>query len=269
MQDNFSCSVVDAVFWALQEELDTTPKPGLVDRANSGAHADMNYDTFVSSIKAISKEFAKYVVISNSADLVEVAKRAKTCGIEIEQTMLDATLGINTHKGAIFCLGLLVCSVSYNRANGISNTLSNVCDTIKKLVDQLSKLATKANSHGQVVKDKYKVSGAFEQAKEGYFDYLTNSLAILGEVNNVGKIKVLLYAMSQLTDTNICYRVGDVVASQVRVIASQALKDFDLAKVTKLDQEFIKANISGGGSADMLSLTLLCYKLKEYKFITL
>ncbi len=95
---------------ALWQELELTPKPGLVDRLNNGSHRDMDHALFVRSIMAITPWFARFAELGE----VHAAKPAdrqlrilRPMGMACEQAMYAATGGVNTHKGGIFALGLL------------------------------------------------------------------------------------------------------------------------------------------------------------------
>ena len=96
---------------ALQAELDTTPKPGLVDRSDSGAHSDMDYALMQRSIRTLQPYFTRLAQLGmekaqpSHDDIVRI-------GIEAEHAMLEATRGVNTHKGALFCLGLAAVAVA-------------------------------------------------------------------------------------------------------------------------------------------------------------
>ena len=101
--------VADLAERALRMELDTTPKPGLVDKLDNGAHKDMDYALMSKSISALRPYLTRLAV--ESAKDMDPAK-IKGIGIEAEKAMLKATGGVNTHKGALFCIGLSVAVAS-------------------------------------------------------------------------------------------------------------------------------------------------------------
>ena len=94
---------------ALIEEVLTSPKPGLVDLFDNGAHKDMDVETFRKSSEAIAPylaEMAGIGYLEENPDLI--FPKIRTIGIEAEKAMFEATDGINTHKGAIFTLGVIL-----------------------------------------------------------------------------------------------------------------------------------------------------------------
>ena len=97
---------------ALQQELDTTPKPGLVDKDNSGAHTDMDYILMERSIKSLRPYFVRLAQLGLSADKLTTAD-VQRIGIEAEAAMLRTTHGVNTHRGALFALGITVAAAMW------------------------------------------------------------------------------------------------------------------------------------------------------------
>ena len=93
--------ITNLAYKALIKEVELTPKPGLVDCANNGSHKDMNIDTFYASANAIKPFICKFIKCGNSFD------NLRKVGIECEEKMLNATKGINTHKGMIFSLAVI------------------------------------------------------------------------------------------------------------------------------------------------------------------
>ena len=97
---------------ALKAELDTTPKPGLVDLADSGSHTDMDHALMTTSIKTLMQYFVTLAQAGNSQELPDAASIRRT-GIEAEKAMLQSTGGVNTHKGALFSMGLTIVAASH------------------------------------------------------------------------------------------------------------------------------------------------------------
>ena len=100
---------------ALIREANVTPKPGLVDRENSGAHRDMDLKLFHASADALRPWFADCARIGlamRDAAPEQVFARLRKRGIEAEKAMYAATGGVNTHKGALFSLGILCCAAA-------------------------------------------------------------------------------------------------------------------------------------------------------------
>ena len=89
---------------ALEDEVDLTPKPGLVDRRNTGAHDDMDRPLFHRSAQVLEPYFCRFVSLGMAAASPE---KLQALGRQAEHAMLDATGGVNTHKGALYSLSLI------------------------------------------------------------------------------------------------------------------------------------------------------------------
>ena len=246
---------------ALQQELDLTPKPGLVDTHDNGAHTDMDYGTMQRSIIALRPYFTQLAVMSSDGTL-PAARELQQLGIDAEKTMLNATGGVNTHRGALFSMGLAVVAAC--------NVLANCCNSY--ILDQWSKTVANIasqmqgcnNSHGSNVKKQHNVAGALDLARTGYKDASKWISFYLHNSNDEHiKHKTLLFIMCSLDDTNVIHRAGFEMAQQVKQEAAHLLENFSIEGLEQMNQSFIARNISPGGAADMLSLTLFLSKLTK------
>ena len=244
--------VADLAERALRLELDTTPKPGLVDRRDNGAHKDMDYALMSKSISALRPYLTRLAV--ESAKDIDPAK-IKEIGIEAEKAMLKATSGVNTHKGALFCIGLSVAAAS----NLASATGSVEAYSFKELVSRAaSEIPSARGTHGAEAKRSFKAVGALENARAAYpelfTDWLPYYLSLEGDPFRCHK--TLLHIMTTLDDTNILHRRGAEGLAHAEAEAARLLEDFSESGLSSLNKDFIRENISPGGSADMLSLTI-------------
>lgn len=244
--------VADLAERALRLELDTTPKPGLVDRQDNGAHKDMDYALMSKSISALRPYLTRLAV--ESAKDIDPAK-IKEIGIEAEKAMLKATGGVNTHKGALFCIGLSVAAAS----NLASATGSVQVYSFKELVSRAaSEIPSARGTHGAEAKRSFKAVGALENARAAYpelfTDWLPYYLSLEGDPFRCHK--TLLHIMTTLDDTNILHRRGAEGLAHAEAEAARLLQDFGESGLSSLNKDFIRENISPGGSADMLSLTI-------------
>lgn len=244
--------VADLAERALRLELDTTPKPGLVDRQDNGAHKDMDYALMSKSISALRPYLTRLAV--ESAKDIDPAK-IKEIGIEAEKAMLKATGGVNTHKGALFCIGLSVAAASY-----LASTTGSVeAYSFKELVSRAaSEIPSARGTHGAEAKRSFKAVGALENARAAYpelfTDWLPYYLSLEGDPFRCHK--TLLHIMTTLDDTNILHRRGAEGLAHAEAEAARLLEDFSESGLSSLNKDFIRENISPGGSADMLSLTI-------------
>ena len=244
--------VADLAERALRMELDTTPKPGLVDRQDNGAHKDMDYALMSKSISALRPYLTRLAV--ESAKDIDPAK-IKEIGIEAEKAMLEATGGVNTHKGALFCIGLSVAAASCLACS----TGSVQVYSFKELVSRAaSEIPSARGTHGAEVKRSFKAVGALENARAAYpelfADWLPYYHSLEGDPFRCHK--TLLHIMTTLDDTNILHRRGAEGLAHAEAEAARLLEDFSESGMSSLNKDFIRENISPGGSADMLSLTI-------------
>lgn len=244
--------VADLAERALRMELDTTPKPGLVDRRDNGAHKDMDYALMSKSISALRPYLTRLAV--ESAKDIDPAK-IKEIGIEAEKAMLKATGGVNTHKGALFCIGLSVAAASY-----LASTTGSVeAYSFKELVSRAaSEIPSARGTHGAEVKRSFKAVGALENARAAYPELFTDWLPYYRSLEGdpFRCHKTLLHIMTTLDDTNILHRRGAEGLAHAEAEAARLLEDFSESGLSSLNKDFIRENISPGGSADMLSLTI-------------
>ena len=238
---------------ALREELDTTPKPGLVDKNDSGAHRDMDYETMSRGISALRPFFTELAV---SAKEKLDAESVRKTGVEAEKAMLEATGGVNTHKGALFCIGLTVSAAASLLKNGEALNEENLRRNISRIAEGIPQAT---DTHGAIVKRSYRVGGALDCALHGYSalfeDWLPFYRSLRGDAFR--NHRTLLRIMSTLDDTNVLHRTCPQTLQRVKEISKQLCNSFDVSDLRKLNQDFIRENISPGGSADMLSLTIL------------
>ena len=242
--------VADLAERALRMELDTTPKPGLVDRRDNGAHKDMDYALMSKSISALRPYLTRLAV--ESAKDIDPAK-IKEIGIEAEKAMLKATGGVNTHKGALFCIGLSVAAASCLACS----TGAVEAYSFKELVSRAaSEIPSARGTHGAEAKRSFKAVGALENARAAYPELFTDWLPYYRSLEGdpFRCHKTLLHIMTTLDDTNILHRRGAEGLAHAEAEAARLLEDFSESGLSSLNKDFIRENISPGGSADMLSL---------------
>ena len=214
---------------ALRMELDTPLKPGLVGPDSVGAHKDMDYDIMRKGIAAIRPFFPRMAMAATPEELRQL-------GIDAEAAMLAATGGVNTHRGAIFALGLALNaggrrlgrrmeSIDIERV--IQSCLVNLSRSIsrKSLTD--SALHSTAISHGAEAVFQYGVKGARELACEGYKDLFEDWLPYYASAKSdaYGLQKTLLRIMATLDDTCVIHRVGYGRAQEIKDEAQALLKE--------------------------------------------
>ena len=256
---------------ALQAELDTTPKPGLVDKDNSGAHRDMDHALMSRSIHALHPYFVRLALLGFAADMPCHDDIVKT-GIEAERAMFEATNGVNTYKGALFSMGLAVVAAAGKAWQGSSISQQALSAAISQLAfafpDTKGTHGSKAKQAAASETPTFK--GALDNAREGYPELFNDWLPFYANLRKNGEPHALhltlLRIMCDLDDTNIVYRTSLAMMKQVKEESRDVLRQWSETQAdggTKLDailsnmnHNFVQRNISPGGSADMLSLVV-------------
>ena len=224
---------------ALKMELDTPLKPGLVGPDSVGAHKDMDYDVMRKGIAAIRPFFARMAMAGTPDELRQL-------GIDAEAAMLAATGGVNTHRGAIFALGLAL----YRHP-------------MAETAARLDNGASKRREAG--------IRGAMQMAKDGYKELFEDWLPYYRRIKaeEYGLQKTLLRIMATLDDTCVIHRVGYERAMAVKAEAKALLKEIPgqagndeavmadlIGHLKELCERYAAEGISPGGAADMLALTI-------------
>lgn len=246
---------------ALRVELNTTPKPGLVDRNDNGAHQDMNLALMSHSIEALRPFLTQLALLGYSNDALN-ADKARSIGIEAEKTMLNATHGVNTHRGALFAMGLTTMAAAWCMAHDGKVEEQRLKDLIMQVTGQF---APTAGTHGNNAVNAHRVTGALDLAKAGYpqlfNDWLPAYRGYLADHPDTACHMLLLHIMSELDDTNVIHRVGYDKAQQVKQDARELLDNFSISGLEQMNRDFIAQNISPGGSADMMALTIFIHSI--------
>lgn len=265
---------------ALLYEVAVTPKPGLVDRANSGSHADMDFFTFQASAPALYPYFETCARIgAETRDLQpeETFRRLRGPGMIAEGAMLRATGGVNTHKGAIFSLGILCAALGrmgWEYADKPEWLLYECGQmTAGITAKDFSGLTEEtAKTSGQKLYLRHGITGIRGQAEAGFpavgkvgLPKLEEGLARGLSLNEAGRA-ALLALLAAATDTNLIARSD--YETQQRIALDTAIllhrNPFpEEAVLQKMDEDFIQRNLSPGGSADLLAMTYFLYLLKQ------
>ena len=246
---------------AMRAELDTTPKPGLVDRNDNGAHRDMNLAMMNRSIDALQPYFVKLALLG-CQDAMPETEQVRQIGLEAERAMLNATGGVNTHRGALFSMGLTTLAAAWCMShNGTAERKA-----LQSLIQQLATgFAPTAGTHGNNAVNAHRVTGALDLAKAGYpqlfSDWLPAYEGWSVENLSTARHKLLLLIMSQLDDTNVIHRVGYEQAQQVKQEAQALLNNYSTDGMEMMNRDYIARNISPGGSADMVAHTVFIHAI--------
>ena len=291
---------------ALIAEAELTPKPGLVDRRGSGAHSDLSLAMMIRSAFAI-EPFIRLMAFQSMNEDPSPRLRATLAatGRAAERAMLEATNGSNTHKGAIWTLGLLAAAAGRDElplirrrdnathklnANDIAKTASLIAsfkDPYESAPNAPASAGPTPNakrrtpnarlSHGQIVAQKFGVPGARGEAIQGFPHIIEVGLPMLrarrsaGAPEPIARLDVLMAIMARLDDTCLLYRGGSMALQAAQqgaatvITAGGAGTSRGWEELLALDQQLLELGVSPGGSADLLAGTLFLDAVERHQ----
>jgi triphosphoribosyl-dephospho-CoA synthase len=257
---------------SLYAELTLYPKPGLVSLVDNGSHDDMTAATFMRSLFALRR----YFILITRAGMEDASfSMLKQLGIEAEKRMMVATGGINTHRGAIFCLGLLCAAIGSCHAQGIALSAPAIRSMLLarwgRALAEHTRPAT-IDSHGLQATARYAASGAREEAALGLPSVFEVALPVLRQTLVAGRgwrrarVDALFALMAHVSDTNVYHRGGKDGAMTVRRHARDFLAVGGTAHPTwevraeECHRHFVGSKLSPGGAADLLAAACLVHE---------
>lgn len=267
---------------ALLVEAAATPKPGLVDRANNGAHEDMDFSTFQKSAAALAPYFTEFVRAGagEGRSLHTLLSELRPIGRAAESAMYARTGGVNTHKGAIFSFGVLLGAAGWISAHGkplmadaVLNAVRIICAGLCH-TDYGGRFDT-PQTKGQAAYLTYGLTGVRGEAEAGFplvWDYALPLYRVRRaehEPLNDALVDVLLVLMAHNMDTNVLGRHDLAMLQRVQEEADQIAKlggmrtERGRAALQAFDAQLIDAWVSPGGSADLAAVTHFLYEIES------
>lgn len=260
---------------SLLEEVNITPKPGLVDRQNSGSHRDMDLGTFTASANALRSYFRECAALGQetaASTPEETFPLLRQAGLRAEKAMYRATGGVNTHKGAIFTMGILCgCMGRLWTPESPAGELPRLLAEAARMGEETVRLDF-PNSTGATAGERlYRsrgIRGIRGEVAAGLPAVMTWGLPVLRAClaegysrNDAGAI-TLIHLAAHVEDTNLFHRGGQEGADWAREAAKELLPRPSIAQIEALDQVYTARNLSPGGCADLLAVT--CFLDKVY-----
>lgn len=258
---------------ALVDEATLTPKPGLVDRHSQGAHADLNWALLCHSAHSLYPAFqAMARAASRMDDLQALREHIGYLGREAEVVMLRATGGVNTHRGAIWALGLLVTAAAHNPSVCAPGAVAARAGALARHDDPYAPTVT--GYPGARARRIYGVGGARAQAQAGFPHVVGIALPYLQAARRsraagqVARLNALLAIIASLDDTCVLARGGRAALIWLQAAAARILalggagSRLGLGALLQLAQEAAANHISPGGAADLLAAALFLQRLE-------
>lgn len=260
-----------------------SPKPGLVDRINTGSHHDMDIFTFIDAINALLPYLHEYSVLGynheQTAEPKELFLNARKVGCKAESAMMKATNNVNTHKGANFSFAIILAASTYiikkdkvefplkpEDTERLFQYVALMCEGLVshdfKKLNQKEKL-----SYGENIYKKYGISGIRGVAESGYpiitkvvLPYLRKNIKLYPENKEGVFLHSLALIMSEAEDTNLIHRGGlsayQLIRAEAKEIYLNTTPNTIKASFQNFDQKLIDQHLSPGGAADLLSIAI-------------
>ena len=288
-RDRAADQAASAAVRGLLYEVSTTPKPGLVDRNNSGSHKDMDFFTFLDSSASLIPWFREFFCLGwdhSSEPDGQLFERLRYAGQRAETAMFSATGGINTHKGLVFASAILCGALGKVHAGReLPLPFTDVLQECRKLGEcSLSDLQSASDpgirthsvslaTNGERIFTAYGIQGARGEAAAGFPSAVQIGLPALkkwlsaGFSLNDAAAMTLLTLISEVDDTNMVHRGGPELAKrskeQAKLLLSTVTKENFKEILNSLDHQYITDNLSPGGCADLLAVSLMFYFLES------
>ena len=272
-RESVASNLADAAVWALIQEAELTPKPALVDSRGCGAHDDMDLELLFSSAKTLHGTFrAMSREAFEGPHATNRGKRLAALGRKGELEMLGITEGVNTHRGAIWTLGLLCSSAAMLHAS--RSSAMTICMQAAKIARSLCGNLLQASSHGSMACLRYGVRGARGEAEEGFPHLVQIALPMLrrsraeGLTETQARLNSLLALIAELDDTCLLHRGGTIALETAKEGARKALSCGGAAApdgmqaLCDLDRNLNDLHSSPGGSADLLAGALFLDRIE-------
>ena len=278
--DEYAHDIAAAAQKTVLYEVAAAIKPGLVDRLGRGAHKDMDIFTFMASASSIYRGMYGCALtgLNDGKDPFSLLEKIRPIGMDCEKSMLKATGGVNTHKGIIFSMGILCAAAGsiYNEMPGekiikAEDTCTRAALICRGLVEKdFSRIKEKANpTHGERLFMEYGITGIRGEAQGGFRTVLEKGVAVLRNdglrkslsLNDL-VLHTLMSIMTCCEDTNVVIRGGLEGLKLVQKCAAEFMASGGMLSedskecLQEMDRLFVRKNLSPGGSADLLSLSL-------------
>lgn len=256
---------------ALLLEVTTFPKPGLVSHVDNGSHDDMTIDTFRASAAAIHPFMGRLAAAGSRAAPMNALR---VIGIEAEAAMMDATGGVNTHRGAIFGLGLLCAAAGARAAGAAAGTLGSI--VAARWGEAILGGPIPLHSHGSDVLRRTGAGGARHEAGAGFRTLYTVGLPALRDAMRrvpddpeAARVHCLFALMERVQDTNLLHRGGPDGLAFAQSAARDFLADGGVGRpgwreaARVLHHRFVARRLSAGGCADLMAMTLFVHGMAD------
>jgi triphosphoribosyl-dephospho-CoA synthase len=254
----------------LRLEVATYPKPGLVSHVDNGAHHDMDAPLLVRSANALAPFFADLALAGAAGARMD---RLRVIGIEAERAMLAATGGVNTHRGAIFGVGLLSAAAGFRELFGVHRPLGAIIAA--RWGKAILSGPVPLRSHGAEAARRHGAGGARLEAAQGLPSVYTIALpalrtgrALAPDDDEAARVQAFIALIAAVADTNLLHRGGAPGLNFAQTEAAAFLAAGGVGRMAWREQAvtmhgaFVARNLSPGGCGDLLAMALFVDRLE-------
>jgi triphosphoribosyl-dephospho-CoA synthase len=258
---------------SLRLEVSTWPKPGLVSHRDSGSHDDMDAQMFYRCAAAIRPYFRAFVEAGTHTPSMASLRRI---GREAERAMLAATHGVNTHRGAIFGMGLLCAAAGMRHAGHVDAAASLGSIVAERWAKDIMAGPRLTDSHGENVKRRFGALGARHEAAMGFpavyrvgLPALLQAALLCPDDSEAQRVHACFALIASVEDTNLLYRGGEVGLLFAQLSARRFLGRGGVGQASwresaaSIHRQFVARRLSPGGTADLLGLSLFVQYLQR------
>ena len=266
--------LADLAVSALMDEATLSPKPGLVDLRSRGAHRDMDWLLMCHSARALHPTFRALAEAGRRiTGPLTLRVRIGQIGRQGEAAMLQATGGVNTHRGAIWALGLLVTAAGQRDGDATPEAVARRAGAIARFPDRFA--PSRTGNKGEIACRRYGVGGARAQAQANFPHVIHLALPCLrnsrmrGDDELTARLNCLVALIAELDDTCVLSRGGASALATVQAGAARVLAEGGAGSVAgkhalrSLERMVSEMNVSPGGAADLLAATLFLDRLVQ------
>ena len=262
--------IADQAVVALLNELAAWPKPGLVSHVDNGSHTDMDAAIITASAETLRPFFAE---LAKAGQDEANMGRLRAIGLRAEAATLAATGGVNTHRGAIFGLGLLcaaagmITEISAAGAAVARVRLGHI--VMRRWAREIERGPMPLFSHGTAALRRYGAGGARAEAAGGFrsiyevgWPALRQGRLLQPDDPDAPPVQACFALIAAVRDTNLLHRGGADGMRFACEAASSFLSQGGVgapdwrARAAVVHGAFVARRLSPGGCADLLAMTL-------------
>ena len=239
------------------QELELTPKPGLVDRHDSGSHPDLSFDAMRLSANLLPLYYQDLLQCCRDQRPLRAFEEA---GIQAEARMFQA-MGSNAHRGFIFLSGLVLMA-----AHACAGQPDRIRGEIAAIAHRHFANREASASHGGALRLQAGAGGIRAEAEQGLPAIFEHGWPMYQEAQAAGwppdhaRFYLMAVLMEQVEDTTALSRCGPNGLARLRQDGATLRQLLERGQapepwLTACNDNYRQLGLTMGGVADCLALT--------------